>query len=161
LVNKTLVIDPKLCTGCRLCELVCSFKKTETYNPARARIRTIVFEDEIAFVPMTCWQCEEPVCQEVCPTGAVMRDEGTGAVTISVERCIGCKMCMMVCPFGNIQSDGSGELVVKCDLCGGDPECVVFCPTKALQYLPADKFTLARKKRIAGKFRSILEEVEW
>ena len=35
-MSKTLVIDPKSCTGCRLCELVCSFKKTETYNPARS-----------------------------------------------------------------------------------------------------------------------------
>ena len=160
-MSKTLVIDPKSCTGCRLSDLVCSFKKTETYTPARARIRTIVMEDEIAFVPMTCWQCEEPVCQEVCPTGAIGRDEGTAAVIISVERCIGCKMCMMVFPFGNIQSNGAHDPVVKCDLCGGEPECVLFCPTNALQYLPADKFTLARKKRIAEKFRSILEEVEW
>ena len=93
--------------------------------------------------------------------GAIGRDGGTDAVIISVERCIGCKMCMMVCPFGNIQSNGAHEPVVKCDLCGGEPECVLFCPTNALQYLPADKFTLARKKRIAEKFRSILEEVEW
>ena len=57
----------------------------------------------------------------MCPTGAIGRDAATDAVLISLERCIGCKMCMMVCPFGNIQSNGAKEPVVKCDLCGGEP----------------------------------------
>jgi Fe-S-cluster-containing hydrogenase component 2 len=90
-------------------------------------------------LPVQCRQCEDAPCVKVCPTGATFRTETYTAVNPNL--CIACKLCMMVCPFGAIQTSGVqvGErfkrAAVKCDLCvdrPGGPACVEACPTKAI-----------------------------
>ena len=74
----------------------------------------------------------------VCPVDAIKRDEEAGILSITTELCIGCKMCLMVCPFGVPFIDPSGKAFI-CDQCQGEPACVRACPTEALQYVEADK----------------------
>ena len=80
----------------------------------------MAYEEAAISVPMMCMQCEEPCCMEVCPVGAIFRDE-KDAVIINPDKCIGCKMCMNACPLGNIGFNTERRQVHKCDLCGGDP----------------------------------------
>ena len=54
------------------------------------------------------------------------------------EKCVGCKVCTIACPFGTINYAQATGKVVKCDLCGGDPQCAAACPTAAITYVDAD-----------------------
>jgi len=146
-LRRMLLIDAEKCTGCRLCELVCSFRHYKAFNPKRSRITVIRDEEKGVFIPMTCLQCEDPPCMKTCPTHAIYRDEN-GAIRIDYDKCIGCKLCIMYCPFGGISIDPATMKVIKCDLCGGDPECVKYCPKGAIQYVRVDEVGV--KKRIEG-----------
>ena len=73
-MEKVLTVDYQKCTGCRLCELVCSVTHDGISNPARSRIKIVKWEDEGLYVPMICQQCEDAPCKNVCPVGAISRD---------------------------------------------------------------------------------------
>jgi carbon-monoxide dehydrogenase iron sulfur subunit len=149
-MEKILIVNHEKCTGCRLCEMVCSVKHTGANNPARSRIHVIKWPREGFEVPMLCQQCVEAPCIAVCPTNALSREPLLGQVRINYDMCIGCKMCVTACPFGGMGVDISTHQVIKCDLCDGDPTCVQFCDTGALQFVPASSVSL-RKKRDAGQ----------
>ncbi len=153
---KIIVIDQNACTGCRQCELVCSVKHTGTADPARARISTIKWEAEGFYLPMLCQQCLEPACAAVCPKNALSREEETGRVVIDRDLCIGCKMCVMACPFGAMGIDVKEGNVIKCDLCDGSPTCVEFCEAGALKYVDAETANLARKRASAARFSALM-----
>lgn len=127
-----LVIKPGNCTGCRTCELACSFVHSLDGYLGRSRIRIHKVGDE-RYVQLTCLQCVEAACVSVCPTEALVRNEKTGAVEINEARCIGCRQCQAACPFGHMHFDRGRMLPVKCDLCGGAPACAAFCPYSALE----------------------------
>ena len=153
---KIITIDPNRCTGCRLCELACSLRNVGECNPARARIRIIGF-DEMFAMPLLCMQCERPFCAEVCLTGAITKEEGSGIIRIAKEKCVGCKICTLACPFGNIVFSTEERIAVKCDLCGGEPECVAFCPTGALKFSEEDTGVMSKRIDLSEKLRAIYE----
>lgn len=153
-----LLINPERCTGCGSCELACSFNHEGEFRPAAARISVLRFEAGIA-VPLTCLQCDEPSCLKVCKSGAISCDEATGVVTVDGDKCIGCRMCVIACPFGNINYSTKAKQAIKCDHCAGEPQCVLFCSEKAIEYLPADTATLGRKKEYSARFAKLVEEV--
>ncbi len=138
-MKKMLLINHQECTGCRMCVMACSFAKTNTFNPVRSRISVVKWEEEALMVPVMCQQCEDAPCMAGCPVDAISKNEETGLVEINQQACIGCKMCMMLCPFGAPSYDPVEKRVVKCDQCGGNPACVEACDTHALQYVKADR----------------------
>ena len=156
---KIITVNQDKCVGCRLCELVCSLKNTGEFNPAKARIQVIGFE-EVFSLPIACFQCEKPYCAEVCPTGAITRDEATGVIRVSKEKCTGCKICTLACPFGNIVFSSEAKVAVKCELCDGEPECVAFCPTGALEFREADTATIRKKIALSEKLKGIYEGIK-
>jgi Fe-S-cluster-containing hydrogenase component 2 len=158
-MEKILLISPEKCIGCGSCETACSFANEGEFRPSMSRIQVFRFDMGIN-VPMTCLQCEDAPCASVCKTGALVRDEETGVVNIDEDKCIGCRMCVMACPFGNISYSSEKKTSFKCDQCGGDPQCAEFCPTGAIKYVPAVKDSLDKKRAYAAKFATIAEEVE-
>jgi anaerobic carbon-monoxide dehydrogenase iron sulfur subunit len=150
--EKILVIDHEKCTGCRQCEMVCSVFHNGASNPSRSRIRVIKWEQVGFYLPMTCQNCEKPFCTEVCPTKACHRDVETQMVVIDRDRCIGCKTCIIACPFGAPSFDATDRVTIKCDYCHGDPQCVAFCETKAVDYVDADKVSLKKMREASLKF---------
>ena len=87
----------------------------------RAMPRLLVEEEGPLSFAMQCRHCEDAPCLEACITGAMHRDEETGAVLCDEDKCVGCWMCVMVCPFGAIQRNVSGRKAAsKCDLCYGE-----------------------------------------
>jgi Fe-S-cluster-containing hydrogenase component 2 len=157
---KILMINPDKCSSCKNCELICSFHHGKEFNPAKSRVHALIWERLGIGIPMMCMHCEEAACMKVCPVGAIYRDEATGAVLVNESRCLGCKMCVSACPFGNITYDTDAKKVIKCDLCGGDPQCVKMCPSKAIEYREDSAVNMSKKKIIAEKFKQIFEEVE-
>ncbi len=147
---KVLVVNQEKCTGCRLCEMVCSVKHTGSVNPARTRIRIAKWEPEGIMVPVVCHQCADAPCVAVCPTGARSRDEELGRTVVEHHRCIGCKTCVAVCPFGANAWDPVSHEVINCDFCDGDPQCVRFCLTGALSYVEENQIN-QKKQLVAAR----------
>jgi carbon-monoxide dehydrogenase iron sulfur subunit len=156
---KKLVINEEKCTACRRCELACSMKNAGEFNPLASRITAAVFLDENFYLPVVCQQCDTPYCLEICPAGALQRNETTGAVVLDEKRCIGCRMCIMVCPFGGVDYSVAEQKVVKCDLCGGEPECVKACVWDAIEYKEVSELGLEKRKKVARKLQQMMREV--
>jgi carbon-monoxide dehydrogenase iron sulfur subunit len=148
---KIITVNPDRCTGCRLCELACSLKNTGEFNSARSRIRVMAY-DESYCVPVMCFQCEHPYCAEVCPVGAIIRDEATGMVKVMEDKCRGCKTCILACPFGNMIFSREKKAVENCNFCNGEPECVRVCATQALEFKEVDT---ARDGAISARLEPI------
>ena len=157
-MQKILFVDPEKCTGCRLCENACSLYHEKVSNPSRARIHIVKWEQEGLYIPMVCQQCDNPICEIVCPMGALKRDEKTGAILINYDLCVGCKLCVMFCPLGGIGIDNNRK-ILKCDLCSGDPICVKFCFPEALQFIDANAINLKKRKLAAEKFSDLMKKL--
>lgn len=139
------IVNPDLCTGCRTCELACSFTHSIDGLRSLTRIYPLDSGFKDLWVPITCLQCEEAACVKSCLVDALKRNPETGAIELNQEVCVKCMACVAACPFGCAIFDKQQDMIVKCDLCGGDPACAHFCPTKALQW----KEIKVEKKKLA------------
>ena len=148
---KILMINHEKCTGCRLCELVCSVSHDGVSNPTRSRINIIKWEAEGLYIPMSCQQCEDAPCMTVCPVKAISRDQALDYVKIDYDVCIGCRSCVAVCPFGAMGFNVIDKKVFKCDLCEGEPQCAHFCDVKAVEYVDANQINILKKREAAQK----------
>ncbi|RPI77362.1 MAG: 4Fe-4S dicluster domain-containing protein [Desulfobacteraceae bacterium] len=157
-MSKALYINHEKCTGCRLCELVCAVKHDGISNPARSRIRVMKWEQEGLYVPMSCQQCQDAPCMNVCPVKAISKDEKLGAIMIDYDVCIGCRSCVAVCPFGAMSFNVIEKKVFKCDLCEGDPQCVRFCEEKAIDFVEPNEVSIAKKRTAAERISNAAKE---
>lgn len=95
------------------------------------------------YVSIACNHCDDPICQQVCPSGA-MRKRSDGFVVLDSERCIGCGSCAFACPYKAPSFSRELHAMRKCDGCrarvaaGSDPICVEACPMRALGFGPID-----------------------
>ncbi|MFH2121289.1 MAG: 4Fe-4S dicluster domain-containing protein [Pseudomonadota bacterium] len=106
-------------------------------------------------LPIQCRQCREPRCVSACMTGAMYLDERTGVVLNRQEKCVGCWMCVMVCPYGVIIPNEAQKVAVKCDQCvseGHDPACVKACPTRAVKFVEISEFDKGVRRKFLSKF---------
>jgi electron transport protein HydN len=111
--------------------------------------------------PVHCRHCENPACQQSCTSGAISVKNDT--VFINTKKCIGCKNCVVACPFGAVEIVETGELLPdgtprriahKCDLCldvADCPSCIKVCPTNALELVTGEDLEsgISEKRRTA------------
>ena len=109
------------------------------------------WEAEGLYVPISCQQCEDAPCLNVCPVKAISRDEEMGTVAVNYDVCIGCRTCTLVCPFGAMNFNTIDKKVFKCDLCDGDPQCVRFCDMKAVDFVSPDDISIDKKRDAAKR----------
>jgi len=161
--GRMIVCRIERCMGCRSCEIACALAHAASDNLYDAILeqpqpqrRVRVEPAGAGACPMQCQHCEDAPCLEACPSGALRRATENGPVLVDAERCIGCKFCVMACPFGAIEMSRDGRAVVKCDLCikrtqaGEEPACVSACPTRALAFVDIDEYN-RRKRRAAAE----------
>ena len=90
-------------------------------------------------ISMSCNHCETPICVKHCPAGAYTKRTNDGIVVHDPSRCIGCRYCTWLCPYGAPQYDPGTGRVKKCNLCveeldrGRSPACVTACPLRAIE----------------------------
>jgi len=84
--------------------------------------------------PISCRNCEDPKCVDACMAAALSFDKKIGMVLHEKERCVGCWMCVMSCPYGAIRPNKKTNIPVRCDKCKDkdEPSCVKACPTGAV-----------------------------
>ena len=153
-----IVIKAHRCMGCKTCELACGVEHSQTQSlatavfeeqPPRSRVQV---ERGCGFkVPLQCRQCENAPCVAICPTNALHRDDKDSPVLIDQDLCIGCKWCVLACPFGVIRMDEDSHAIIKCDQCfqrlqrGQLPACVEACPTHTLEFKSLDDVVDAKR----------------
>jgi len=174
------LVDLTRCIGCRKCEEACNavnglpepktdFEDATVFNEQRRpgeKAYTVVnrhfFEQgkdsglAPTFVKMQCMHCQDPACASACMTGAMYKAEN-GAVVYDVSKCIGCRYCMVACPFeipGYEYDKALSPRVMKCTFCfdrvtkqGELPACVGVCPVEAITFgRRRDLLSLARDR---------------
>lgn len=159
-----IVVDSSKCISCHSCEIACAVEHSQSKNlfqaiaeHPRPQKRVIVESCGQSNLPLQCRHCEDAPCVRICPTGALVKQGVEGPVLLHDHLCIGCKWCVLACPFGVIMAAPDDRVMIKCDLCreraesGRLPACVEACPTGALQ--------LASTAQLAGvKRREFLVE---
>ena len=148
---KALYIDYQKCTGCRTCELVCAVQHDGCSNPTRSRIKVVKWEARGLYIPMSCQQCQDAPCLNICPVKAISKDDELGRVMVDYDTCIGCRSCVSICPFGAMGYNVIDKLVFKCDLCDGDPQCVRFCDVKAVDLIEENDVSILKTRSAAEK----------
>jgi Fe-S-cluster-containing dehydrogenase component len=159
-----VLVDTTRCIGCRACEAACA-EANDLDEPAGAgddvvfartrdtdqRTFTVVNRVPAAaarpqavpirFVKKQCMHCVDPACVSACPARALEKSP-EGPVTYTGGRCLGCRYCMVACPFDGprFEYDKAQPYVRKCTFCaprqarGLPPACTEVCPTGALQF---------------------------
>ena len=151
-MNQFILADPEKCIGCRTCEVACMMSHQSSATPVAFTSRIRVVKGVTFTTAVGCHQCEDAPCANVCPTGAIHR--AAGAWLVEQARCIGCKSCMVACPFGAMQVRVVEDRVqaLKCDLCmhrEGGPACVEACPTHALRCIDPARLRVERLRNLA------------
>lgn len=161
---KQILVETEKCLGCKSCELACGVTKSESKNIYGAAMQSpkpvprVFVEAGSGFsLPIQCRHCEDAPCVQACMSGAMWRDS-LGLVQNDPDKCVGCWMCVMVCPFGAI-TQNNNRLAAKCDRCNENdsPACVQACPTGALQYIDVDKFGKSGRKKFLTNFKCVEE----
>ena len=158
---KRIYVDVDKCLACRSCEIACAVQHSLAKNlvsalreelQPRPRVH-LGSSPDLKGLPLQCRHCEEPYCVDACISGAISKDPETGLINIDEDRCVGCWMCIMVCPFGVVKPSREKKVALRCDLCQGEevPACVKACPTKALFFGEAEDFKkIVKKSTVKG-----------
>ncbi|HBY92855.1 MAG TPA: 4Fe-4S ferredoxin [Chloroflexi bacterium] len=154
--------DQERCIGCFACEVACKLENDVPVGPRLVRMIQVGPQEvngrlRTRWVYMSCYQCEHAACVAVCPTGAMRTRESDGIVYVDEASCIGCKACILACPWGAVQFNPRTNKVIKCDYCkdrvdqGLWPACATKCATKALFFGNANEYTTVLRERAARR----------
>ena len=177
--------DSTNCGGCEACTNACikyntlpyeyteeekkskAFKKIpDNFYIARSRtkIRAYKVDGKAYYRKDQCMHCVHPSCVSACPVSAMVKDPETGIVYNKPDVCIGCRYCMVACPFNAIRFEWEKTFpkVVKCTMCKdtylkdkGTTACVDACPNNALFFGKRKELIAEAKRRFAenpGKY---------
>ena len=173
-----VLVDATVCIGCRNCEWACKTAHDLPTPPIESYEDRSVFKsmrrpDETALtvvnrhddprrpgrpttVKVQCMHCAHPACVSACIVGAFSKDAG-GAVVWDGGKCIGCRYCMVACPFqipAFEYKKAWHPKIMKCDFCferrkgGGIPACVGICPVEALTFGPREELVRIARDRV-------------
>ena len=165
----TVFIHPGRCVGCRHCQVACALEHSRHSDilayvsgerDSRPRLKVTSGVDLIP-LPNRCRHCNPAPCEQACPSGAIFRQEDTGAVLLDSARCISCWMCVMLCPFCSMATEeregpDRKQNALKCDACvdrlrkHAPPACVQACKTGALQFGEAEDLIAREQQALAA-----------
>lgn len=165
-----ILIDVTRCNGCETCVAACiesnerdprqadKDRVTERDGLSAQRYSSIIDLGGDHFARKTCVHCLEPSCAAACLVGA-LHSTPDGSVIYEADKCIGCRYCMLACPFYIPRYDwvDTAPLVHKCQLCGHrtsqglEPACVASCPHDVLIYGPRDELLAEARRRLQDK----------
>ena len=136
-----MLIDLKKCVGCYACTVACQNEHELPLELKYCKISKVgpigQYPHLTSYnIPIACMHCAEAPCVDSCPSGASHHRED-GIVAIASEKCVGCRYCMLVCPYGVRHMNEEKKVVAKCDFCierlecGEVTRCVETCQLQA------------------------------
>ncbi|MBC7358929.1 MAG: 4Fe-4S dicluster domain-containing protein [Desulfacinum sp.] len=139
-VRYGMVIDVNRCTGCHGCTIACLSENNVPDGYYRSWVKVVMKgrypNVSTHFLPRLCNQCDDAPCLNLCPTGATYRT-ADGVVHVNREVCVGCRICVVACPYGSRFPNPITHTADKCDFCyhritrGLQPACVDACTGRA------------------------------
>ncbi len=139
-----MIFDQTKCVGCSDCEIACAKVNHVPKGQHRLYVEDQTDLKDILnrkFMRISCQQCSDSPCTQVCPTNACHRDPITDIVTMHVDDCIGCKYCIVACPYDVRFINDKTKAAENCDFCkhtnlaeGKEPACVAACKYDALVF---------------------------
>lgn len=154
-MNK-LLYDIKKCLGCKSCEIACAVVHSQSKNLLKALKEEIlslprkkVYRTKDKNFPVSCRHCQEHPCVDACMAGALTYDGHSQTVLHEESRCVGCWMCVMVCPYGAIRPNLKTKIPIRCDKCKDEvgPACVKACLTGAIILQESDEKVVHSRDR--------------
>jgi len=137
--NYGFAIDLRKCIGCHACTIACKAEHEIPIGVNRCWVKTVekgTFPTtQRFFFPVLCNQCDEAPCATICPTNALFKRRD-GIVDLHGDSCIGCRACMVACPYDQLFIDPNTHTAEKCNFCANRvenellPACVSVCPTE-------------------------------
>jgi len=172
--DRILLVDLDACVRCYACEVACRQENSLSFETKSrwCRVQTVPPREaggelHLDFVPVMCFQCEDPVCTQFCPVEAIGKQED-GRVVVDEEKCTGCQQCVAGCPYGAMYFNEVTGKAGKCTLCasrvesGIEPSCVQHCFGGALRYVTgAEVQELARGRHLVQLGRTIYLSSKW
>ena len=164
----SMVIRQSLCIDCEKCVEACNKTNHVPEYGYRTRILTRKYQGQldkkVEFIPVLCNHCNDAPCVRACPTKATYKDPVTGIVRMESKKCIGCKTCMLACPYDARYFSAERHAIDKCDFCWeerlskGETQtgCSSACPTGARTF-----GNLTDPENIVFKLVHQLEESVW
>ncbi|HDR2470637.1 formate-dependent uric acid utilization protein AegA [Enterobacter soli] len=162
-MNRFIMANSQQCIGCRACEVACVMAHNDEQHVLSERHfhpRITVLRSGARKSPVTCHHCENAPCAQSCPNGAISKSHDS--VQVNQQKCIGCKACVVACPFGTMEiivtplNNGSVKATAhKCDLCVQRPQgpaCIENCPADVLTLATPgvlDNLAKSRRQRTA------------
>jgi len=159
-MSKAILYDATLCIGCLQCEEGCAKQNKLRYDEGVAaekktsdhKFTYVAVKPNDKFMRRLCMHCVDPTCVSACPVGA-LKKTANGPVVYEEDRCMGCRYCMVACPFGIPKYEWSKALpgVRKCILCPDrkDTACAEACPTGATISGERDTLLAEAHKRLS------------
>jgi formate dehydrogenase iron-sulfur subunit len=156
---RALLVDMTRCIGCRACVAACKeahdLPGDESDTVLSATAYTAMVDRGDLHIRKLCMHCVTPSCASVCPVAA-LRKTAAGPVVYESSRCIGCRYCMLACPFSVPRYEWNQAVpsVRKCDLCverlarGEIPACAAACPVEATVAGSRDELLAEAHRRI-------------
>ncbi|MBD3258389.1 4Fe-4S dicluster domain-containing protein [candidate division GN15 bacterium] len=173
-----ILIDVTRCTACEKCVGACT--EANDLNPQAAehdrattpdglsdqRLSTIMKVDDGRFARKACMHCMEPSCVSACLVGGLTKSP-EGPVVYDADKCIGCRYCMLACPFHipRYEWHRTMPFMVKCNMCvdrlaeGRQPACTEACPEGALLFGQRDELLQKAQAQIKANPRRYQQHV--
>jgi formate dehydrogenase iron-sulfur subunit len=155
---RAILVDVTKCIGCGSCVEACQDTNQHPKHEAKgfdeSTFTYLMDRGNDTYVRRLCMHCEQPTCVSVCPVAALQKT-AAGPVTYDPSRCMGCRYCMIACPFGvpTYEWHSATPRVRKCEMCArrGDkgPACAEACPTGATTTGDRDALLAEAKRRVA------------
>ena len=175
---KTVFVNVEKCIGCMHCEIACAKEHSKNKDllsilnddpQPQPRISVGLGIDFMKF-PNRCRHCDPAPCHQICPTGAIYKDEELGSILVKETNCISCGMCAMVCPFSAItfhRTPVTNTVIsYKCDDCierqkdGREPACVEACKAGALVFGDINEIISGLKKDVVMEITKDIKGIE-
>ncbi|ENN96498.1 4Fe-4S ferredoxin iron-sulfur binding domain protein [Methanocaldococcus villosus KIN24-T80] len=138
---KKVMMTNFLCDNCGDCVRACMEVNKVS--------RIYIIEKDKKFVPIVCQHCASAPCKEVCPVNAIYHENSV--VKLDLDKCIGCGLCALACPFGAIVID---DKAYKCVLCK-ETACVKACSKGCLEIVEVNDIINLRKEKASELFVKI------
>jgi formate dehydrogenase iron-sulfur subunit len=172
-----MLVDVSRCVGCGNCQRSCS--EANKLSPTTEQMQRLSSEsltfvqqvdlegDQTRYVKRQCMHCLDAACASACPVAALHQTE-TGPITYRADRCLGCRYCMVSCPFEVPRfewEDGLTPEIRKCMFCferqekGEQPACVANCPSGALKFGKRGVLLAAAHSRIKANPKQYVNHV--